>query len=104
MKSKIEEHIKERGYKMIDEQPPFRIYEKHHKRIIYHVSSCSIWGEFRFVNFEVIRNDEEDKNNCLHKEMKALYEYYLEMGCDKKEAIRYAKWNYQNLVRRRSEK
>ena len=48
--------------------------------------------------FEVIRNNEEHKNNCLHKDIKELYNYYLDKGFDKKDAIRYAKWTYKNLM------
>lgn len=40
-----EEEIKARGYEIVDEQPPFRIYEKHRKRIVYHVPSARIWNE-----------------------------------------------------------
>jgi len=48
--------------------------------------------------FEVIRNEEEDKNNILHKEIKEMYMYYKEMGVNRRDAIRYAKWTYKNLV------
>jgi len=46
--------------------------------------------------FEVIRNEEEHKNNGLHKELKMWYNHYLKMGCTKQHAIRYAYWNLRN--------
>jgi len=46
--------------------------------------------------FEVIRNEEEHKNNCLHFELKKWYNYYCSMGCTKQQAIKYSKWNIQN--------
>lgn len=48
--------------------------------------------------FEVVRNEEEHKNNCLHKDVKELYNYYRDMGMGKKDSIRYARWTYKNLV------
>lgn len=41
--TRIEDLIKGKGYKLVDEQPPFRIYEKHKKYIVYHISSDKIW-------------------------------------------------------------
>ena len=51
----LEERIKRRGYELVDETPPFRIYEKHRKRIIYHTPSDKIWGHF------VIKNMDKDE-------------------------------------------
>jgi hypothetical protein len=53
--------------------------------------------------FEIVRDEGEHKNNCLHKEIKELYEHYLRMGFPKIEAIRYAKWNYRNLGKKQNE-
>lgn len=46
MKTKLEELLEGKGYKVVDETPPFKIYEKHNKRIVYHTSSGKIWGKF----------------------------------------------------------
>jgi len=43
----LEQQLKERGYKLVDEQQPFRIYEKHTKRLIYHIGSGKVWGGYR---------------------------------------------------------
>ena len=42
----IEDTLKGKGYKLSEEQGPFRIYEKHRKRIIYHTPSGEVWGSF----------------------------------------------------------
>ena len=51
MKS-IEQAIKLRGYELVDETPPFRTYEREHKRIIYHIPSKKVWGKFYIRNKE----------------------------------------------------
>ena len=55
---KLEKQLIEIGYELVDEQPPFKIYEIHKKRIIYHYPSGKIWGSFR-LNF--YKNEKEEK-------------------------------------------
>ncbi len=50
--------------------------------------------------FEVLRDEDEHRDNPLHKEIKEQYEYYLKMGVSKKWACKYSKWNYLNLVKK----
>lgn len=47
--------------------------------------------------FEIIRDEEEHKNNSLRK-YALLYKFYREMGVPKEEAKMYAQWNYKNVV------
>jgi hypothetical protein len=51
-KSKIEEKLEGKGYRLIDETPPFRTYEKHKKRIIYHISAGKVLDSFRVGFFD----------------------------------------------------
>lgn len=44
--SRVEKLIKGKGYELVGETPPFRLYEKHGKRIVYHTPSDKIWGKF----------------------------------------------------------
>jgi hypothetical protein len=61
MKTKtIEEILKERGYKLVDTIPPFKIYDKHKKRFVYHAPSDKVWGYFDLKNpLENVRYDEK---------------------------------------------
>lgn len=49
--------------------------------------------------FEVIRNKEEHENNG-GVEYARLYCYYRQMGCSKEDSRKYAKWTYQNRVKK----
>ncbi|RPJ79216.1 MAG: hypothetical protein EHM20_02040 [Alphaproteobacteria bacterium] len=47
-----EERLKAKGYELVEEMPPFRIYEKNERRVIYHSPSAKIWGVFRVGYFK----------------------------------------------------
>lgn len=46
-KSRLEEKLEKKGFKLIDEILPFRMYQKGRKRIVYHIPSAQIWGKFK---------------------------------------------------------
>lgn len=54
--------------------------------------------------FEVVKNESEHQNNCLHREVKKLYHYYREMGLNEGEAVRCAIMQYRNVVLPNKEK
>lgn len=44
----LEKELESKGYKVVDETPPFKLYEKKGRRLVYHIPSGKIWGKFDF--------------------------------------------------------
>lgn len=52
------------------------------------------------LEFEVIRDEEEHRANPLHNHIKYWYNYYVNIyKMPKAQAIKYAVWNYNNVIK-----